>query len=124
MPEFMDAIESADLASGQMRKVEIEGHEFLVAKVGEEYFASDDRCPHLHGDLSKGTLEGAIVTCPRHGSQFDLTDGSVVRWTDFSDAVRSVASLMRHPRPLRTYEVRVADGRVMIGPERTPPNAD
>ena len=29
-----------------------------------------------------GKLDGTIVTCPRHYSQFDLADGRVVRWTD------------------------------------------
>ena len=120
MEGFVEALDSASLASGEMRKVEIEGHEFLVVRIGEDYYATDDRCPHLHGDLSKGTLDGAVVTCPRHGSQFDVTDGRVIRWTDFSDAVRSVASIVRHPRPLRVYEVALEDGRVMIGPERAP----
>jgi len=121
MSEFVDAIESGSLESGQMRKVEIEGHEFLVVRIGDDYHVTDDRCPHLHGDLSKGTLDGSVVTCPRHGSQFDLRDGSVIRWTDFSDTVRSVANLVRHPRPLRTYEVELANGKVRIGPEKAPP---
>ena len=30
----------------------------------------------MHGDLSKGKLEGKVVTCPRHGSRFDVTTGS------------------------------------------------
>ena len=29
----------------------------------------------MGGDLSKGKLEGKIVTCPRHGSKFDVTSG-------------------------------------------------
>jgi nitrite reductase/ring-hydroxylating ferredoxin subunit len=83
MSEYIPAIDVEGFESGTMRKVDIEGHEFLVAKIGESFYVTDDRCPHLHGDLSKGVLEGSIVTCPRHHSQFDLTDGHVVRWTDF-----------------------------------------
>jgi nitrite reductase/ring-hydroxylating ferredoxin subunit len=38
-----------------------------------------DRCPHAGGSLSDGTLEGSVLTCPRHGSQFDVTTGERVR---------------------------------------------
>lgn len=38
-----------------------------------------DRCPHAGATLSEGELEGTVLTCPRHGSQFDVTDGSRVR---------------------------------------------
>ena len=45
----------------------------------------------MGGKLSQGKLEGTAVTCPRHGSQFDLTDGRVVRWLKESGLVYSVA---------------------------------
>jgi len=61
----------------------LEEHEYLVARVGDEYFVTDAKCPHLGGPSPKGTLEGTILTCPRHDSQFDLRDGRVVRWTDW-----------------------------------------
>jgi nitrite reductase/ring-hydroxylating ferredoxin subunit len=41
--------------------------------------AVEDRCPHAGATLSEGEVEGCIVTCPRHGSQFDVSDGRRVR---------------------------------------------
>ncbi len=114
----MDVIEADAVEGGTARKVEVEGHEFLVVRLGDDVFITDARCPHLNGDLSRGTLEDSVVTCPRHGSQFDVRDGSVVRWTNLGDALRTVASIVRHPRPLRTYEVEVVDGMVRVGGER------
>ena len=35
-------------------------------------------CTHERGDLSQGTLEGNVVTCPRHKSKFDITTGKLV----------------------------------------------
>ena len=32
----------------------------------------------MGGDLSKGTLEGNTVTCPKHKSKFDVTTGKVI----------------------------------------------
>ena len=71
---------AGDLADGDMKAVSVEGRDVLLARAGERYFAAADRCPHLGGRLSEGRLEGTVVTCPRHGSQFDLSSGEVVRW--------------------------------------------
>lgn len=38
-----------------------------------------DRCSHRGGPLSDGSVEGGCVTCPWHGSRFDLATGDVVR---------------------------------------------
>ena len=120
----MELIETEALADGQMKAVELDGHELLVAHVGDSYYVADARCPHMGGHLADGTLEGTIVTCPRHHSQFDLADGRVVRWTDWTGAVRSVGQLLRHPRSLRVFEVTVEDGKVMVGPQKPPAAVD
>ncbi|MDT8433158.1 MAG: Rieske 2Fe-2S domain-containing protein [Anaerosomatales bacterium] len=114
MSDSIDVLGTDDLQDGQMTAVKSGGHDFLVARVGEEYFVSDKRCPHLKGNLSKGTLEGTVVTCPLHHSQFDLRDGSVVRWTDLRGAALSIASAVRGPRTLRVYDAEVVDERVVV----------
>jgi 3-phenylpropionate/trans-cinnamate dioxygenase ferredoxin subunit len=106
--------------NGTMRSVEVDKHEFLVARVSNEYLVSDARCPHLGGHLVKGVLEGSILTCPVHHSQFDLQDGHVIRWTDWKGAVLTVAEIVKHPRPLRVYESTVDDGALWVGPEKPP----
>ncbi len=58
------------------------------------------RCPHLRGRLWLGKLDGTVVTCPVHGSRFDLTDGHVVRWTTWSGLVLGVSNIVRAPRAL------------------------
>ncbi len=118
MGEYIEVMGIDELADGDMTSVSIDGHRVLVARVGGQMLVTDAFCPHLHGRLDEGTLAGTVVTCPRHGSQFDLTDGRCVRWTDFGGALKSMAEFVRHPRPLRTYETRVEDGKVFIGPEK------
>ncbi len=39
----------------------------------------DDVCPHAGERLSSGLVEGCVVTCPRHGSQFDVQTGDRLR---------------------------------------------
>jgi 3-phenylpropionate/trans-cinnamate dioxygenase ferredoxin component len=121
MSDFVRLTNVDDLSDGTMKQADLDGHEFLVARVGGDYFVSDARCPHLHGHLARGTLDGTVLTCPVHHSQFDLTDGSVVRWTDFTGAVKSVAEFARHARPLRVYELELDGSELSVGAQKTPP---
>jgi len=121
MSDFVHLTSIEGLGDGTMKQAEAEGHEFLIARVGDDFFVSDARCPHLHGHLVRGTLDGTVVTCPLHHSQFDLIDGSVVRWTDFTGAVKSVAEFARHARPLRVYETSIQGSELSVGPQKAPP---
>jgi len=119
MSSLIDVAAAADLADGAMTAVTVDGKDLLLARVGDDYFAADARCPHMGGHLARGSLEGTIVICPRHGSRFDLRDGRVDRWTDFSGAVLSVAKVLRSPRILQTYPVHIQDGRLLVDIEPT-----
>jgi nitrite reductase/ring-hydroxylating ferredoxin subunit len=44
-----------------------------------ELCAVADECPHAGATLSHGPLEGSVLTCPRHGSQFDVRTGARLR---------------------------------------------
>ncbi len=77
MDAFAPLTTTTDMSPGSMKLVSLGGQDYLVARVADEYFVTDSRCPHLGGHLDKGTLQGAVITCPRHGSQFDLRDGRV-----------------------------------------------
>jgi nitrite reductase/ring-hydroxylating ferredoxin subunit len=61
--------------------VEIEGMKILIANIEGKFYAVGDRCPHLNAKLSEGTLNKTIVTCPRHLSTFDVTNGRVISGT-------------------------------------------
>jgi len=68
----------------------------------------------MGGKLSQGTLNGNVVTCPKHGSQFDLKDGRVVRWLKGSGLLSVVGKAIKSPRPIVTYNVKVQDDRIYI----------
>jgi nitrite reductase/ring-hydroxylating ferredoxin subunit len=50
-----------------------------VYHVGSRFHACADRCPHAGATLSEGELQSGVVTCPRHGSQFDVATGERLR---------------------------------------------
>ena len=66
-------------AEDEMRVFDIDGTKVSVAAAGGSLYAFDDACTHMGCSLGEGRLEGTIVTCPCHGSQFDVTSGAVIR---------------------------------------------
>ncbi len=92
MSEFVKLTTTAGIEGGGMKAAMLGNHELLVAKVGDEYFVADARCPHMGGHLPDGVLAGTTLTCPRHHSRFDLRDGSVIRWTEIRSFLNSISS--------------------------------
>jgi 3-phenylpropionate/trans-cinnamate dioxygenase ferredoxin subunit len=113
MSKFTEVAKVEELKSGTMKKVIAEGHEILLARVGDKYYATDNRCPHMEGDLSQGKLEGTVVTCPVHGSQFDISNGQVVRWLK-GGLMSKLGGALKMSKALRVYNVKVEDGRVLV----------
>ena len=111
---FVGVFKKDELSDGEMKMKEIDGHEFMIARVGDNYYASDNRCPHMGGNLSMGKLDGNVVTCPRHHSQFDITDGHVIRWTDWSGIKLSLGKVLKSPRNLKTYDLMLDGDTIMI----------
>jgi nitrite reductase/ring-hydroxylating ferredoxin subunit len=64
--------------SGQMKLVHLNGHRIVVARTGEQIVAFQDHCTHRGGPLADGVLACNTVTCPWHGSQFNVETGEVV----------------------------------------------
>jgi len=50
-----------------------------IYHLSSRLYAVADACPHAGASLCEGELDGEVVTCPRHGSQFRVTDGERVR---------------------------------------------
>jgi nitrite reductase/ring-hydroxylating ferredoxin subunit len=48
----------------------------LAGVIDGELIATAGVCPHEDVSLAGGTLEGACLTCPGHGYQFDLRTGA------------------------------------------------
>lgn len=80
--------------------VRAHGIPILLARDQGTIVALADRCTHRGAPLHEGTIADGCVTCPWHGSQFNLADGSVQH---------GPAS-----RPQPRFDVRVSDGRVQV----------
>jgi 3-phenylpropionate/trans-cinnamate dioxygenase ferredoxin subunit len=114
MGTFVEAGKTSEFKDGMMKEVEVQGKKILLAKIKDKYYATNGRCTHFGGNLSRGVLEGTVVTCPLHGSQFDLTDGHVVRWLKGSGPLSTVGKTLKGPRPLDTYKVKVEGEKILV----------
>lgn len=94
-------VEAAEaLPEGASAVVYHGGDQVALFNVGGDIYALSNRCSHANGPLSEGTVEGTCVTCPWHGSRFNLVAGM----PEGGPAVK----------PVRTYAVKVEGGEVFL----------
>jgi nitrite reductase/ring-hydroxylating ferredoxin subunit/uncharacterized membrane protein len=77
--DWTAAASGAELADGEPRAAVAGDTPVLLVRHGDGIHAIHNRCSHRGCLLSEGELEGHVVTCACHGSQFDVRDGSVLR---------------------------------------------
>ena len=78
MASFVTVAKASDLKPGQGKAVEVNGKTIALFNADGTYYAMDDTCTHVGGPLSEGELDGPQVTCPLHGSIFNVTTGEVL----------------------------------------------
>ena len=114
MAELQKIATVNELKNGDMKQVDLPGKEILLARVNDRYYAVNNRCPHLGGKLVNGDLNGTVVTCPLHGSQFDLSNGRVIRWTDLTGFAAVLGKLFKAPKSLNVYPIKIENDDILI----------
>ena len=92
-----------DFPEGRGKRVSVAGRHVAVFHVEGRFYALLDKCTHGQAPLSRGTVKGECVMCPRHGAHFDLATGTVLTL----QAVRNVES----------FPVLVTNGEVYVSTE-------
>jgi nitrite reductase (NADH) small subunit len=104
-----------EIQEGQSKIVNVEGRSIGIYRIGDEYYALYNRCPHEGAQLCKGPVcgttlpskvyeyefgrKGELVRCPWHGWEFEIKTGKSV----FDEKVRT-----------RSYKVQVDEGKIGI----------
>jgi nitrite reductase/ring-hydroxylating ferredoxin subunit len=113
---WVKVLEARDLAEGSRRVVEVDGEPVLLLRNQARLHAVQARCPHMGGNLAKGTVsEEGIIRCPLHHSAFDLATGAVKEWAPWPPLVGPALGAVRQVRGLRVYSVREKDGSIEVG---------
>ena len=125
---FLQAIRTAEVATGGMKAVTLNDREIVVCNCAGSFYAIDRRCGHMNAPLEMGTLEGTILTCAMHCAQFDVTTGEalsgpVPAWLGneippprTGAFLKNVSMLMLNIRTesIRTYRAKVESDWVLI----------
>jgi nitrite reductase/ring-hydroxylating ferredoxin subunit/uncharacterized membrane protein len=98
--KFTDLAPVAGIPEGKMKKFDLKGRPVVVLKHEDGIHAFGGTCSHLGCDLWRGKLAEHVVTCPCHGSQFDIIDGSNVHGPATA--------------PVPSYEVREQEGMLQV----------
>ncbi len=81
--DWIPVLALTELPEGKPVRVTAAGEQVLLYRTGESIFAASNRCTHQGAPLDRGVVResGSLltVTCPLHGSTFQLTDGRVMR---------------------------------------------
>jgi nitrite reductase/ring-hydroxylating ferredoxin subunit/uncharacterized membrane protein len=99
-PGWHHLVAAAELPEGKPVRRMVGEVPVVAIRSGGRVYVLADRCAHMSGPLSDGELAGGCVTCPWHGSRFQLADGSVVRGPATA------------PQP--AFETRVREGMVEV----------
>jgi len=105
---LVNVIQADELQEGKMKAIATMGEYILLVNYKGNYYATDARCTHAGGDLSKGKLKGKHINCPLHGSKFDITTGNCKAGPRIN-IIRSKVT-----DKLKTYEVMVEDNTVSV----------
>ncbi len=104
---FYEVAKISEIPEGTIKVVSIQDKELIVVNYEGNYYAINRICTHMGGDLSKGKLEGKIITCPRHGSRFDVTTGKSISGP-------RIGFLKLKTKDEPNYKVKVDNGIIKI----------
>ena len=103
MEGFVKVAQRGEVAAGELKLVEAEGEQIVLAGLGGEVIAFANLCTHEDCDLVYGAIDDdEEIECDCHGSRFNVRTGAVTQ----SPAVDS----------LPVYAVRIDGDDVLVGP--------
>ncbi len=102
--EAIAVMETSETAGrlGLLGTFEIDGKSLAIWRSGGRLGCLENACTHSGAALSEGDVEEGVVTCPRHGSRFDICSGERVRGPADTDVAH--------------YDIFDKDGRIWVVP--------
>ena len=98
--DFVAVCAFGDLVEGEPRKETIGETTISLVLTEGEVYAINDTCSHGQVSLAEGEVEGCLLECWLHGSQFDLRTGKPVSLPAID--------------PVPVYPVKVEGGTVFV----------
>jgi 3-phenylpropionate/trans-cinnamate dioxygenase ferredoxin component len=101
MGQWIDACATSDVDQEDVIRFDHDGRILAIYRSpSDEYYCTEGVCTHEQVVLSDGLVLDYIIECPKHNGQFDYRTG---------EALRPPVCIN-----LKTYPVKVEDGRVFV----------
>ena len=98
---WVEACDAAEIEEEDVMRFDHGSQTYAIYRIDDEYYATDGLCTHEQVHVADGLVMDNIIECPKHNATFDYRTGQ---------AKRAPACVN-----LRTYPVRVENGRLFVG---------
>ena len=116
----LEAAKSDEVREGAVFATTLAGRPVGLTRVNGAVQAFVNKCPHLGLKLTKGKIADGVITCPFHGSSFDLCTGADREWVagimgvPLPGVLRGVLAMGKAPQGLTKLAVSEAGGVVLV----------
>jgi 3-phenylpropionate/trans-cinnamate dioxygenase ferredoxin subunit len=97
---WIEACDADDIEEEDVIRFDHANQTYAIYRIDDEYYATDGLCTHEQVHLADGLVMDNIIECPKHNGRFDIRTG----------AAKGAPVCVN----LKTYPVRVEDGKVLI----------
>ena len=117
---------SDDIREGEMFTTTVAKTKLLLSRFDGEVKGVIDKCTHLGMPMRKGTFDGQVITCPFHGSRFDVASGENLDWVSGVMGINApkwackLIAMGKQPAPLTTLHLEEKDGEIFVNLPSSP----
>jgi 3-phenylpropionate/trans-cinnamate dioxygenase ferredoxin subunit len=97
---WIEACDADDIEEEDVMRFDHGNQTYAIYRIDDDYYATDGLCTHEQVHLADGLVMDNIIECPKHNGRFDIRTGA-------AKGAPVCANL-------KTYPVRVEDGKVLI----------
>ena len=97
---WIEACDADEIEEEDVMRFDHGNQTYAIYRIDDEYYATDGLCTHEQVHLADGLVMDNIIECPKHNGRFDIRTG----------AAKGAPVCVN----LKTYPVRVEDGKVLI----------
>jgi 3-phenylpropionate/trans-cinnamate dioxygenase ferredoxin subunit len=105
--DFFPIAKTSEISENDIKPFNLSGKDILVIKYDKKYYAIDRFCSHMGGDLAKGSIEKSLITCPRHGSTFDIKSGKCISGP-------KIGFLKLKTKSIKAYELKIEKEQISV----------
>jgi nitrite reductase/ring-hydroxylating ferredoxin subunit len=115
-----EAAKSSQVVEGAVHVASAGGKSIALTRIKGTVQAFENKCPHLGLSLSRGKIEGSAITCPWHGSKFDMCSGKNLDWVNSFVGIpmpqwtHGMISMGKKPHAVATFKASEKNGTVFV----------